>query len=165
MHKLKEQLEYALFLLTNLRMTSDNRLKLYEAAIKHLGKDASPNDLAPDELACAETVNEIIRDAFGNYFYSGSIVSTYYMYKALRDSSLFKEVSIPTPGDVVISPTGYATKSNVIPNGHVGIVMLEGKIASNDSRDGVFRENYTIDSWKERYVNRGGYILKFYRRV
>ena len=35
-------------------------------------------------------------------------------------------------------------------------------IASNDSRTGKFEENYTIDSWADRYVKRGGYFMKFY---
>jgi hypothetical protein len=55
-----------------------------------------------------------------------------------------------------------------MPNGHVGIVMLGGDIASNDSRKeyrGQFRTNYTLDSWRERYEKRGGYIVEYYRPV
>ena len=43
--------------------------------------------------------------------------------------------------------------------------MLDDKIASNDSRTGKFEENYTIDSWGDRYVRRGGYFMKFYRPI
>lgn len=151
-------------------MTDANRLKLYEAAVKALGKDASPKDKAPDELACAETINELHKEAFGEYISPENILSTYYLFKALRTNPAFKEVYIPAPGDIVISPTGYTslrTKDGflAIPNGHAGIIMLDGKIASNDSRDGVFRENYTLASWSDRYVRRGGYFMRYYRRV
>ena len=50
----------ALGILNSLRMNDENRIRLYEAARSFIGTDASPNDLAPDELGCAETVNEIM---------------------------------------------------------------------------------------------------------
>jgi hypothetical protein len=162
---LRRQLEAMLSTLTNLRLTDENRLKLYEAAVKALGTDASPNDVAPDELGCAETVNELVKNTFGEYINARyGITSTYWLYKALKENILFKEVFIPSPGDVVISPTGYG-KNPAIPNGHTGIVMLGGKIASNDSRTGKFEENYTIDTWSQRYVRNGGYFMKFFRRI
>jgi hypothetical protein len=40
----------------------------------------------------------------------------------------------------VISPTGFGGTPEV-PVGHVGIVMLDGSIASNDRRTGKFNEN------------------------
>ncbi len=43
----------------------ENRGKLYSAAISFLGKDGSPRDLASDDLACAETLNEIYKKVFG----------------------------------------------------------------------------------------------------
>lgn len=156
--------------LANLRMNEENRIKLYEAARSFIGKDASPNDLAPDEYGCADSVSEVIKAAFGDYLIQKNRVSTYWLYKALRESPKWKEVHIPTPGCIVISPTGYGTRKNpdgtlAIPVGHVGIVMLNGRIASNDSRDGIFRENYSIESWRDRYVRRGGYFAKYYRPI
>ena len=41
------------------------RSKLYLTALSCLGTDASPNDIAPDEFGCAETVNAIHKKAFG----------------------------------------------------------------------------------------------------
>ena len=141
----------ALGIINSLRMYDENRIKLYEAPRSFIGTDASPNDLAPDELGCAETVNEIIREALGEYLHADNRLSTYWLYKALRESQNFKEVFIPVSGLIVILPIGYGTRRNpdgtlASPNGHVGIVMLDGKIASNDSRTGKFEENYTIDS-------------------
>ena len=167
---LKAQLQSILATLKLMESTDANRIKLYETALACLGIDASPSDAAPDEFGCADTVNEIYRKAFGGHFYEGNHLSTYYLYKALRSSFLFREVHIPVPGDIVISPTGFGTRKNpdgslAIPNGHVGYVMTDGKIASNDSRTGKFEINYTTNSWADRYVRRGGYFVKYYRRV
>ena len=160
----------ALGILNSLRMNDENRIRLYEAARSFIGTDASPNDLAPDELGCAETVNEIIRRAFGDYLHNDNRLSTYWLYKALRESPDFTETFIPVPGLIVISPTSFGTRRNpdstfAIPHGHVGIVMLDGKIASKNSRTGKFEENCTIDSWADRYVKRGGYFMKFHRHA
>jgi hypothetical protein len=173
MHKLIADLLRALGLIEQLRMNDDNRIKLYEAAVEALNEDASPKDEAPDELACADSWNEIYKNAFGEYFYSGNRLSTYYLRKALRESSLFKQVYIAAPGDTIISPTGFGTRKNpdgtlVIANGHVGVFMFGGDIASNDSRSqyrGLWRINYDQDSWADRWVRRGGYPLEIYRRV
>jgi hypothetical protein len=167
------QLKQALGLIDKLRMDDTNRIKLYEAAYNALDQDASPLDHAPDELACAESINEIYKAAFGEYLYVGNKLSTYFLRKALRESPLFRLTNLPAPGDVIISPTGFGTRkrpngSLVIPNGHVGIVMFGSDIASNDSRPqykGKFRINYTLDSWAERWVRQGGYPLEIYRRV
>ena len=136
-----------------------NRGQLYLAAIAAIGRDASPNDVAPDELGCAETVNAIHENAFG--YQIGGDVSTYRMYRALKRHPRFYEVETPLPGDVIISPTGYGNGSMV---GHVGIVGKDNIIMSNSSATGTWEENYTIDEWIERYKNQGGLPVKFYRR-
>lgn len=138
-----------------------NRDRLYNRAVSCIGIDASPNDLAPDELGCAETVNAIHRKEFG--FDIGGSLSTYNMYQALKASKEFIKADQPMPGDVVISPTGYG--SGALPNGHVGIVGKDGKIMSNDSYKGTFEENYTLTTWYNRYVVKGGYPMDYYRRV
>ena len=166
--ELSRSLLRALGIINSLRMNDENRIKLYEAARSFIGTDASPNDLAPDELGCVEMVNEIIQEALGDCLDVENRLSTYWLYKALRESQNFKEVFIPVSELIVILPIGYGTRRNpdgtlASPNGHVGIVMLDSKIASNNSRTGKFEENYTIDSWAD--VKRGGYFMKFYRPV
>lgn len=138
-----------------------NREKLYQTAFGCIGTDASPNDVAPDELGCAETVNAIHKKTFGHEI--GGSVSTYLLYQALRSSTEFIKVDAPLRGDIVISPTGYG--SGGLSNGHVGIVADSGMIMSNDSRTGLFSLNYTLDSWRNRYVKLGGYPMDFYRRI
>lgn len=137
------------------------RGRLYLGAISSLGKDASPNDIAPDEYGCAETVNDIHRKVFGSPI--GGDVSTYRMYQALMKHPRFLGVDTPLEGDVIISPTGYGNGG--LTNGHVGIVGKGGIVMSNDSGTGLFSENFTLNSWRKRYVGKGGYPVKFFRRV
>lgn len=135
--------------------------KLYMIALTCLGVDASPNDIAPDEYGCAETVNAIHTRAFGAPI--GGDVSTYRLYSAIRVHSRFIGSDTPRRGDIVLSPSGYG--NGKLSNGHVGIVGDNGVIMSNDSKTGLFTENFTLDSWRKRYVDLGGYPMLFFRRV
>ena len=85
------------------------------------------------------------------------------MYKSLNASSLFIKIDRPEEGDIIISPTGFGNGN--LPNGHVGIVSKDGMVMSNDSATGVFTENYTMDTWKARYRDIGGYPVYYFRRV
>lgn len=143
------------------RLTKNNRTILHTTAIGCLGIDASPNDVAPDEYGCAETVNAIYEKAFGRQI--GGTVSTYSMYEALQYSPEFIRVDIPLPGDIVISPTGHGNGN--LSNGHVGIVFSSDQIMSNSSETGTFEKNYTVREWRERYVFRGGYPMVYFRKV
>lgn len=140
---------------------ASNRSRLYIAAVSVLGTDASPNDIAPDELGCAETVNAIHRKAFG--YEIGGTVSTSQLYKALLKHSKFIAVDSPLEGDVIISPTGYG--NGKLSNGHTGIMGKDKIIMSNDSATGLFKENFTLDSWRGYYASRGGYPVKIFRRI
>ena len=143
-------------------ITEENpRLRLFHAALQSLGTDASPNDIAPDEYGCAETINVIHEKAFG--FPIGGDISTYRLYKALKESTYFKKVQEPLEGDVCISPTGYGDADIMV--GHVGIVGELNKIMSNNSKTGKFEENYTIESWTKRWKDKGKYPVHFYRRI
>lgn len=140
----------------------DNSVKLFQTAKSCLGTDASPNDAAPDELGCAETINEIYKKAFGEPIGGG--VSTYLLYKALKTHPFFQKVDVATPGVIVISPTGYGGKNGVL-HGHAGIAGENGIIMSNDSNTGKFLENFTVESWRNRFERKGGYPVLFYRRI
>lgn len=155
-------------------MTDEHRLHLYEVVQSFVNKkiDVTPRDIVPDGVACAEVFMAIERAAFPNSdFKPSNPNSTLYVRKALRDrTDLWKQVYIPAPGDAVVSPTGYGMKKNpdgtpVIPHGHIGYMLLNGRIASNTSKTGLFEDNYSLESWKERWVVRGGYPMEFYRRI
>lgn len=138
-----------------------NRAKLFEAAKAAIGTDASPNDLAPDELGCAETVNAIFKSVFGREV--GGTLSTNLMYKSLIKDKRFIKVDQPLPGDIIISPTGFGNGG--LSNGHVGIMGENETIMSNSSATGTFESNFTLTSWVKRYRDKGGYPIYLFRVI
>ena len=138
--------------------------KLYEYARTFLGKDASPKDVATDEYGCAETITNIIHGCFGDFpVEGGTIISTITLFKKLKSHEKFELVTDFSYGDILVSPTGYG--NGTIKNGHTGILGKNGLIMSNDSTTGLFKENYTIDKWVERFREQGGFPLYFFRRI
>lgn len=133
---------------------------LYNAALSYIGSDASPNDLAPDELGCAETVDAIYHRVFAEYIGRGArpCLSTATLFVQLKSSGWLKQVIIPKPGDIVISPTGSTGSKGP---GHTGIVGRY-QIMSNDSRSGTWEANYTVESWR-RIFGRRGFPTYFFR--
>ncbi len=137
--------------------TTDKGTTIYQRAVSLLGVDASPNDLAPDELGCAETVSNVAG-------IQPIIISTSALYDYLAKSLDWVEVTLPIPGDILISPTGMGGK-NGITHGHTGIVGRQGIVMSNNSYTGKFEANYTIATWTARYKTKGGYPIYYFRNV
>lgn len=134
------------------------RPSLLQVCEEWLGRDASPSDIAPDELGCAETVTTLLKKVYPE---TPIITGTWTLWDYLRHpENGWTEIKVPVPGCVVISPT---VPGKPFP-GHAGIVMDDNVIASNDSKNGTFRKNYTIDTWKKRYVEKGGYQQLYYKR-
>lgn len=133
------------------------RQKLYLIAVSCMGIDASPNDLAPDELACAETVSTIVKKIVPDF---PIVLNTIELSKVLRTRKDFIIVTDPQPGDIILVETGMG--NGRLPHGHTGFIAKHG-ILSNDSYTGKFMENYTQASWNSRYVDLGGFRNQFYR--
>jgi len=135
--------------------------RIYNQAIACLGKDMAP---IHNEFGCAEAVNSIVELAMGKPVGGG--VSTYRMMEVLKNTpSRFKPISFSEIklGDIIISPTGYG--SGGLQNGHVGIMSDSLKIMSNNSRNGLWEENYTWKSWVARYRGVGGYPVYLFRVI
>ena len=142
------------------------RERLYDAAVASLGMDASPRDVAPDEYGCAESVNEIHKKAFGEYIENPGISTTKLFAAMIERSDKFVRVIKPECGNIIISPTGFANIDNPpIKNGHVGIFGKDLKIMSSSSATGKFEENYTLDTWINRYRKRGFYPIIYFKRI
>src|SRR3990167_6058245 len=135
--------------------------KLYETALTFISIDASPLDNAPDELGCVESLEQVYFKAFGEYLGGG--VSTLRLYYALLNNKKFVKVTSPLEGDIILSPTGMASKKTEITNGHVGICGQNGKIMSNNSSNGLWMQNYDTWSWRMRFITNGGYPLYLFR--
>lgn len=136
-----------------------NRIKLYQTSVSYIGKDASPNDEAPDEYGCADSVSCIIRETFGDIM--KHTISTAELYNLLNSSKDFIKVLDHKSGDIIISPTGMGKG---LPNGHVGIFAEGEDIMSNSSSKGTFENNFTLTSWVKRYRDIGGYPIFFFRK-
>jgi hypothetical protein len=135
---------------------------LLDVCKEHLGKDASPNDLAPDELACAETVTTLLRKVYPD---TPIITGTYTLWQYLKDpKNGYKPVIDGVAETIIISPTGTGNRGTV---GHVGIFDDNGLIMSNNSilNKGTFTQNYTLDTWKKRYVDNQGMPIYLYRKA
>ena len=142
---------------------NNNRLRLYHAALSFLGTDVTPKDEVPDDYACAETIWTLLSLVDPNAFGITKQISTYYFYKALKESTKFQKVDAPLEGDLCISPTGFVSHKSKIKSGHMGIVMENRKIGANDSFSGKFiNDRYTIESWKKHWVD-NGYKMDFFR--
>lgn len=137
-----------------------NKDKLYRVALASLGTDMSPQDLAPDSLACMESLDGVWFKAFGEHLLPlPGRLSTKAGYEALLKDSRFKVVSVPTTGCIVMSPTGYSTKR--APHGHVGI-WGNYDVMSNDSDTGKWMDNYTHKAWYDVFQGTLGFPVVFF---
>lgn len=135
------------------------RIQLYNVARAHFGKDVTPNDRIPDDVACAETLSTLLNKVRPTPIITG----THSLYVYLR--TRYQVVQVPLPGDVIIAPTGMARHGTPIKNGHVGIVMKDNVIYSNNSLTGLLDDHFTIDTWNKRYRDKGGYPVYYFRIV
>lgn len=150
-------------LLKKTDMEKDFSKMLYNAAYSFLGKDASPTE---NELGCAESVNRIYKEVFGNEIGGGS--STYLMHEALKKRKDFKEIQSPEMGCIIISPTKVDNPTN---HGHVGICGKDRetdglrRVMSNNSVTYLWDDGFTIDSWNAYYKKKKGLDIFYYRKV
>lgn len=119
-----------------------------------IGTDASPKDLAPDKLACAETVSTILREYFATKGIDFPVITgTYTLWREIQKrNDLFRRRPEPVNGikggDIIISPTVGEQ------SGHTGFFLDSTRIASNSSLEpnvGKFIQNYTRDSWRKYF--------------
>lgn len=128
---------------------------LHDAAKGVIGQDASPSDLAPDELGCAESVSNIVRKVLPDF---PIITGTWTLEQKLKTDKRFTRVLTPSKGTIVISATGTGNGKIA---GHVGI-FGDGVIMSNDSATGKFMPNFTLEGWTKRYKGIGGFPINYY---
>jgi hypothetical protein len=152
--------------------------KILEFSIKNFGNSfVSDVDFDGDvdnfdkEFGCAITINNIINEIFGKPIGGGG--STYLTLKNLEKSKRFFEVSLSNikPGDIIVYATGYGKKGT---HGHIFIYIGDYKYnfsnvysaaASNNSSNGIFDINYTLDSLIDKYQNKFGYPTRIFRKV
>lgn len=146
-----------------LEASTINRLLIYRVALNSIGADISPNDFAPDEYGCADSVSGILQQALGGEKGIQWTISTTILYRELSTSRAYMFVQMPLPGDIIISPTGYG--DGRLANGHVGVCGAGDTIMSNSSNTGRWETNFTQKSWRDRYVVSGGYPIYYFRKL
>lgn len=141
-------------------LTPEPASKLYQEAFNAIGRDASPKDVVNDEVACVESLVTIVRVLLITFPF---ITGTWSLWDILKNRADAKEIAVEAvlPGDIILSVTG--TGNGAIYNGHTGVVGKDGKVMSNNSADGLWKENYTLASWEKYYRAKGGMKTHFYR--
>lgn len=134
--------------------TKMNRDKFLKICLDALDTDVTPKDEVPDDVACAETISVLLKKVFSDF---QIFTSTKDLDFKLFLDKRFKKVTSPERGDIVSSPSLTNKDGTIKTHGHIGVLITSEKIASNTSKDGIFRGNYTLESWieemKERKLN------------
>lgn len=137
-----------------------NREKLLAQAKFWLGKEASPADKAPDDLACVESICNVMRAA-GLPAPDTLSTATFHAWINAQQESFSATLDL-LPGNIILCATGEG-KTGVISNGHVGVILEGGKIASNNSNTGLWDDVYTVETWVDRWRTKGGYPVHVYQ--
>lgn len=132
------------------------RHRLYLLAKSKIGSDASPLDIVNDDLGCAESVTTILKELIDFPVITGTWTLNDMLSK---DPRFQRGYGGQTEGRIIISPTG--TGNGTI-RGHVGIMGPGGVIMSATSADGIWRQNYTVEKWKNRYAAEGRLPIYYY---
>ena len=138
-------------------MDMDNRIKIYETAKSLLGKNLCGTQHL---YGCALSVTNVLRQAGIKI---DSIAGTALLYETFQSSGLFSPVSEfqSTFGDIIISPTGLSYLGPEI-HGHVGCLGKYG-IMSNNSWNGLWQENYSLQTWHQFFGGQRGLPVFFFR--
>lgn len=157
---LLRSLVYLKSLLAKAQSMQTKSQRLAELAKSKLETDFTNDNIVPDEVSCAYAVTTILKEFDG---VTPIIPGTNQLLTYLETSGLFERIMEPVAGCIVMSATGTNSKPEIIPNGHTGIYLDNNLIMSNDSASGLWKQNYTRESWRNRYYYRGGYPVRLYK--
>ena len=144
----------------------DISAKVFQKATGFVNHDTSHvPDTDGGNLACAWAVNEVVRQALGKPI-SGTAarngLSTIGISEALQaHHTRLNSAADAQPGTIIIAPTQGAN------HGHVGIVgstpggVDATQVFSNSSSHKEFEQNYTIESFTNRYRGKHLQVLLF----
>lgn len=141
-------------------MEQNNNKTILNYIKANLGKDLNDNY---NELGCAQTVNNIAKNALG--YVAGGGPSTAKMLEEIVKNPNWKEVTKneAIPGDIVLSATG--TGNGNIAHGHVGFLGENGVIYSNNSAKDMLDDHLTATDWRNYFSLKGGFPVRYFRAV
>lgn len=146
------------------KKTMTNSEKLATIAESKVGIDITNDNLVSDEVSCAFALTTILReyDPTINIIYN-----TGELYRFLKRDERFVEVQQPIEvierGSILVAPTGYNSRPEIMPHGHCWIATHNEVYMSNDSITGLWSENYTRETARNRYVKRGGFPIYVFK--
>jgi len=157
---LLKQIRILLYAITLVR----HRL-IYQVGLESLGVDVSPIDKADDVVGCAESLTMVLRKAGIKI---PVILGTWTLEHFFQKSSKWKQVYTPRIGDVLVSATGTGRSKNdpEYIQGHTGVIGKNGTIMSSVSfgkNSGKWMSTHSIETWKNRYVDKGLMKMNYYR--
>lgn len=130
-----------------------NAEKLLKVALDALDTDPTPKDEVSDDVSCAHTLSTLIHKVFVDF---PIVESTHYLDLKLFMDKRFERTDTPGRGKLIISPRTTSTF------GHCGLWITNDRIASNDSRTGLFQCNYSYDSWILEFIKKRGLHIYIY---
>lgn len=136
------------------------RDKIYNAAVANFGKHLTLDPSVPFDVGCAEAVSTVLQQADIVSIPQRGFAGTWDLWQWLKYNKQFVQTTGPEYGGVVMSPTGTSTQGGDV-HGHVGIILKKG-IASNDSSNGMFNENYSFDAWVHSFHDVKGFPVYYY---
>lgn len=121
--------------------------RMAEEAIKWLGKEPTPTDKIPDEVAC---VSSLVVVAQPVYPFDLKLSYTPTLFNVLKGNKYFKATLTPKKGCIIISPTIGENR------GHTGIFIDDTHIASNSSKTGLWTDSHDFNQWVDYYKVKKG---------
>lgn len=125
---------------------------------KAIGRDVTPLNEYKNEVSCAWSLSTLEHEVDPSF---EKIPGTWVLNNYYANNPKFQEVYEPEPDVRIICAT---TPGHPFP-GHCGVFMEDMTIASNDSRTGKFIKNYDYNTWRKRWVDKGGYTIHLYKKV
>lgn len=134
--------------------------KVAEAIVAKV--DNYSTSAGPDggNLACVWAVRKIVKEVLGFWITQsdGTAVFDPALRKCFGNEGL--ESGDVSPGGIIISPT---SGSNI---GHVGLLGTgrgdDRLVYSNSSSAAMWKQNFSVKTWRERYANKKGLPVRFF---
>jgi hypothetical protein len=128
--------------------------KFLQICLNALDTDPSTPDTVKDEVGCADTISHLIKKIFSDF---PILVSTKDLDFKLFTDKRFQRVTEGMAGDIIISPRTATTY------GHAGVFIMNDRIASNNSKTGLFQGNYTWNDWIKEFKEKRNLKIYIYR--
>ena len=128
--------------------------KFIKICLDALDTEVTPKDGVPDYVACAEVMSTLLKKLFPDFPITTSTKDL--DFKLFQDKR-FKRITEPERGAIVISPRTNNTY------GHCGVFITSERIASNNSKTGLFQGNYVWNGWIKEFKDGRGLKIYLYK--